>query len=407
MTAIRRDFLRSLLSLGGVAAVVPALPAAPRSFSPSGEPDLDHRGQLYMPRAGRSRRASSWNLTGRNMDRIVVGAGETAEIAKLKGAGCIQHIWMTVNAQEPEFLRRLVFRASWAGESSPSSECPLGDFFGVGHARATNYWSMPLNMVTGGGALKGNRAGMNCFFPMPFANGARLTVENQGAKPLNALYYYVDYVELPSLPAEALRFHAQWRRENPTQPVAQFPDKATLKKQAGQIVNLDGKENYVIVEAQGRGHYVGCNLSVDNINPLPEGGWFGEGDDMIFIDGEATPSLVGTGTEDYFCAAWGYPGGHNSMPYHGISLAGSLEPPTLYAGKWTMYRYHLEDPILFSKSIKVTIEHGHGNIHADDYSSVAYWYQTEPHLAFPALLPMEKRLPIPDAESLGMFNRSR
>jgi hypothetical protein len=139
MTAIRRDFLRSLLSLGGVAAVVPALPAAPRSFSPSGEPDLDHRGQLYMPRAGRSRRASSWNLTGRNMDRIVVGAGETAEIANLKGAGCIQHIWMTVNAQEPEFLRRLVFRASWDGESSPSIECPLGDFFGVGHARATNY----------------------------------------------------------------------------------------------------------------------------------------------------------------------------------------------------------------------------------------------------------------------------
>jgi hypothetical protein len=401
-TGIRRGFLRSLLSFGGAAVARPGLQAAPaRAALPS------HLADICMAREGRSRRSSSWNRTGKNADRILIGAGETATIAEMKGAGCVQHIWMTVNSPEPDFLRRLVFRAWWDGETTPSIECPLGDFFGVGHARATNYWSMPLNMVTGPLAQRGGRAGMNCFFPMPFARGARMTVENQGAKPLNALYYYVDYVELPSVPDQALRFHAQWRRVNPTKPAAKFPDKDTLKKQAGQIVNLDGKENYVILEAKGRGHYVGCNVSVDNIDPLPGGGWFGEGDDMIFIDGEAMPSLVGTGTEDYFCAAWGYPGGHNSMPYHGISLAGSLEKDNLWAGKWTMYRYHLQDPILFTKSIKVTIEHGHGNIHADDYSSAGYWYQTEPHMTFPALLPVEKRLPIPDAESSKMFEAAR
>ena len=157
------------------------------------------------------------------------------------------------------------------------------------------------------------------------------------------------------------------------------------------------------MEAAGAGHYAGCNVSVDHINPIPGFGWFGEGDDMIFIDGEREPSLIGTGTEDYFCAAWGYPGGHNSMPYHGISLAGPTDGPAPYSGKWTMYRYHIEDPVMFTKSIKVTIENGHGNAHANDYSSVGYWYQSEPHAAFPALLPVEQRLPIGDRDSLRDF----
>ena len=257
-------------------------------------------------------------------------------------------------------------------------------------------------MVTGGRPESESRAAMNCFFPMPFASGARLTVENQGEQQVRALYYYVDYEEYPGLPSDALRFHAQWRRENPTRATMDLSKRANFQR-TNEVVNLDGKYNYVILEAAGRGHYVGCNLSIDQINPIHNFGWFGEGDDMIFIDGEEKPTLVGTGTEDYFCAAWGYPGGHNSMPYHGISLAGPTDGPAPYSGKWTMYRYHIEDPVMFTRSIKVTIEHGHGNVEANDYSSVGYWYQTEPHAKFPALLPVDKRLPIPDRESLRKF----
>ncbi|MCX6631115.1 MAG: DUF2961 domain-containing protein [Candidatus Solibacter sp.] len=171
--------------------------------------------------------------------------------------------------------------------------------------------------------------------------------------------------------------------------------------------NSDGKGNYVILEAEGRGHYAGCNLSVDHINPIKYFGWFGEGDDMIFIDGEATPSITGTGTEDYFCAAWGYPSGAYSMPYHGISLAGPTEGPDAYSGKWTMYRYRIEDPVMFQKSIRVTIEAGHANVHADDYSSVAYWYQAEPQKIFAPLPGVELRLPRTRYESLKEFWKTR
>ncbi|MCS6953942.1 MAG: DUF2961 domain-containing protein, partial [Bryobacteraceae bacterium] len=228
----------------------------------------------------------------------------------------------------------------------------------------------------------------------------------QGKEPIRSLYYYVDYEEYSALPENALRFHAQWRRSNPTPSSIELSRSKQDFEKTNALVNRDGRGNYVILEATGRGHYVGCVLSVDHINPIPNFGWFGEGDDMIFIDGEETPSLIGTGTEDYFCAAWGYPGGHNSMPYHGISLAGPTEGPAPYSGKWTMFRFHIEDPIMFSKSIKVTIEHGHANVHSSDYSSVAYWYQTEPHGAFPPLPPVEARLPIPDRDSYRSYWRT-
>ncbi len=401
MPNVRRQFLKRLLGWSGAAAAAsPAMAATSSSGAvPSG------LGQLYRARDAKRRRSSSWNRTGQNADRVAVVPGETATIANIAGAGCIRHIWITIADNEPDYLRRVVLRAYWDGESSPSVESPVGDFFGVGHARVSNYWSLPLNMVTGGRPESESRAAMNCFFPMPFAHGARLTIENQGRQEIRSLYYYVDYEEYRSLPEDALRFHAQWRRQNPTRPSLTLDREQNFQK-TNEVVNLDGKLNYVILEATGRGHYVGCNLSIDHINPIPNFGWFGEGDDMIFIDGETTPSLVGTGTEDYFCAAWGYPGGHNSTPYHGISLAGPTEGPAPYSGKWTMYRYHIEDPVMFETSIKVTIEHGHGNVHANDYSSVAYWYQTEPHAAFPALLPVEQRLPIPDRESLRRFWRT-
>jgi hypothetical protein len=405
MNSMSRRFFQGLAGLGaaGMAAAQPqggrAMSGAP--MMPGG---LD---QIFWARKAKRKREASWDRNGKNSDRVPVAPGQTHVMADLRGAGCVRHIWITVAHEEPDYLRRLVLRAYWDGESAPSVETPLGDFFGVGHAKATNYWSIPLNMVTGSGAQRGNRAGMNCFFPMPFARGARITLENQGSAPVRSLYYYVDYETLDSVPDDALRFHAQWRRENPTRASLKIEDRVKDKAKVGQMVNLDGALNYVIMEAKGRGHYAGCALSIDHINPIPDVGWFGEGDDMIFIDGEAQPSLVGTGTEDYFCAAWGYPGGFNSMPYHGISYAGGpVEGQGVYSGKWTMYRYHIEDPVMFEKSIKVTIEHGPGNVQANDYSSIAFWYQTEPHEPFPGLLPVEARLPIADADSLRMYWKS-
>lgn len=398
MPSQRRQFLTNALAWSGLAAGSGSVAAAaPAQASSAGLPS--GLGQLFRARAAKRRRASSWNQTGKNADRYPVPAGQTHTLADIKGAGCIRHIWITISTQEPDYLRRLILRAYWDGETSPSVETPIGDFFGVGHARATNYWSLPLNMVTGGQPAEQNRAAMNCFFPMPFSKSARITVENQGEQQVGSLYYYVDYEEYAGLPADALHFHAQWRRQNPTKASIDLSQTRNFAE-TNEIVNLDGKGNYVIMEATGRGHYVGCNLSIDHINPIPNFSWFGEGDDMMYIDGEETPSIIGTGTEDYFCAAWGYPGGKNSMPYHGISLAGPMNPPSTYSGKWTMYRYHVEDPVMFEKSIKVTIEAGHGNCHANDYSSAGYWYQTEPHAAFPALPPVAQRLPIPERESL-------
>src|SRR5690606_3907734 len=169
--------------------------------------------------------------------------------------------------------------------------------------------------------------------------------------------------------------------------------------------------------AEGQGHYVGCNLNIHNlrvgekqawpehlnwpvtVDQLREGvpeiferfNWYGEGDDMIFIDGEPwPPSLHGTGTEDYFNTAW-CPAVPYHAPYHGITLPGGEN----WSGKISLYRFHIEDPICFQKSIRVTIEHGHNNHRSDDVSSTAYWYQLEPHKPF-SLPPVEQRLPRPD-----------
>ena len=154
--------------------------------------------------------------------------------------------------------------------------------------------------------------------------------------------------------------------------------------------NLDGAHNYVILEAQGKGHYVGCHLDVDCF-ARGKNDWWGEGDDMIIIDGEPFPRLYGTGSEDYFNTAF-CPKTEYYTPYQGVTVnSGDADWP--WKGKNSLYRFHIEDPIYFEQSIKVTIEHGEANCLSNDYSSTAYWYQSEPHLPFPALLPVEQRLP--------------
>jgi D-arabinan exo alpha-(1,3)/(1,5)-arabinofuranosidase (non-reducing end) len=377
---------------------------------------------LALPRHHRSRRASSWDRTGANLDRRALPAGGTLALAEIDGPGCIVHIWMTIGTTDLLFPRKLVLRMYWDGQEHPSVEAPLGDFFGVGHGTLSHYVSLPFNIVSQIDPLRRrHRAALNCFLPMPFSRGARITLTNDADQDVEAVYWYVDYEEYAPehAPDEALRFHAQWRCERPTAPPTDYAAwnladeqlaelRSTSYSRFGDEVirnfaypNPDGSENYVTLEAEGRGHYVGCNLSVDNVDPIPGFGWFGEGDDMTFVDGEPfPPSLHGTGTEDYFCAAYCYPTGKYDGPYHGVSLAGDTET---WQGKWTTYRFHVEDPIAFEQSIRVTIEHGHGNTQANDYSSTAYWYQTLPNRPFPPLPPATQRLPLSDEESRRRF----
>jgi D-arabinan exo alpha-(1,3)/(1,5)-arabinofuranosidase (non-reducing end) len=185
--------------------------------------------------------------------------------------------------------------------------------------------------------------------------------------------YHIDYetYDVPP-PDETLRFHAQWRAERPTVAVGPQPN-----VQLHEASNLDGTQNYVALDATGAGKMVGVHLQIHNI----AGGWYGEGDDMVFVDGEVwPPSIHGTGTEEIFgggaCPAEEYAG-----TYHGFHLIESRD----YSGLIGAYRWFVQDPIHFETSLRWTVEHGHANNFANEYASVAYWYQSEPHAPFPAL----------------------
>jgi len=353
---------------------------------------------IARERQGRRRRVSSWDRNGGNFDFLIISPGQTATICDIEGTGVVRHVWCTIAAPgSAHYPRTTVLRMWWDGAASPCVEAPIGDFFGIGHGIVRNFWSLPLSMSPQDGL------GFNCFFPMPFAQRARMEVANEGQTAM-MFYYYVDYEEHDRLEPDLLRFHAQWRRENPTQGWGEgrFDDEpgqgqlGAKRLKAWATPNLDGKENYVILEAEGRGHYVGCNLNVD-VFARQTDDWYGEGDDMIFIDGDIwPPTLHGTGTEDYFNTAF-CPRQEFCTPYHGVTMySGTEDWP--WRGKNSLYRFHIEDPIMFQKSIRVTIEHGHANDMSNDYSSTAYWYQTEPHAPFPPLLPVEQRLPRPDGE---------
>jgi len=305
-----------------------------------------------------AKRVSSYDRTGGNADGLQtnpIKPGETRVLAELKGPGAITHIWITIASKDKFHLRNLVIKMWWDGEEAPSVEAPIGDFFGLGHAKYYQYACLPIEI--------GTQRGLNCFWFMPFRKSAKIAVTNEGPVQVDAFYYYIDYREYStSLPRNFAYFHAKYRQEFPC---------------------LPGKP-YLILEAKGRGHYVGCNLSIH----LNQNGWWGEGDDMIFVDGEPTPSLHGTGSEDYFCGAWGF-GGTFSNLFFGLPLRGEHRKGAL----WNVYRYHIQDPVPFKKSIRVVIEHGHNNDRADDFASVAYWYQTEPHTDFWTLPPAEERMP--------------
>lgn len=351
-------------------------------------------GGLPIIKRARSARESSWDRTGGNRDFAVVDTGERKLFADISGAGSIKHIWLTTRCYSEQYLRKLVLEMYWDGEQNPSVRVPLGDFFGIGHAVSKHYVSLPLSMVSGKrrGPKGPFAAAMNSYFPMPFGDGAKLYLINESDMRVENFFYYVDYELYDEKPADDVgRFHAMWRRENPCKKVEHELSEENPAPWELPGKNLTGEDNYTILEAEGMGHYVGCVLNIDNFDASNQNyTWPGEGDDMIFIDGEEwPPSLHGTGTEDYFNAAWGFPSGEYAGPYHGISLGSDVQE---HFGKWSLYRFHIEDPIRFTKSIKVTIEHGHANDQGNDYSSVAYWYQIEPHKDLAELPKVEERL---------------
>ena len=231
---------------------------------------------LAKKKEGKRLRFSSFDRTGGNDDRIYIEPGEKRTIALMDKPGQIEHIWMTIsNANfviEKNALRKAVIRMYWDDETAPSVETPLGDFFGMGHAKSKNFVSAPLQMGPENGL------GLNCWWPMPYKK-ARVEIENNCQTTL-ILYFYVDYRELPKAPEDdVLRFHASWRRVCPCVGVDPKSFKDRLDYNFGGS-NLLGKDNYLILDAKGEGHYVGCHLDIDNYNEDSEWDWPGEGDDM-------------------------------------------------------------------------------------------------------------------------------
>lgn len=360
---------------------------------------------LFVLNDYKNKRCSSYDVTGGNHDWWDFEAGDTKVIADIKGCGVIRHIWCTHLAkdddaeEEEEFsLSKIVLRMYWDGETEPSVQAPLGDFFGLGSSLRKNFYNAAFAFSPMDGR------GMSCYLPMPFKKSAKITIENGCDSHVN-FYFYIDYEEHEEIEFDENTgyFHAKFHRERRTEPTMEISpgildrEKANVENQpawypkAWLQCNTTGEENYVILEAEGKGKYVGCNMSID-VSERQSNDWYGEGDDMIFIDGDPLPTLNGTGTEDYFNTAFG-PSQEFCAPYHGITQYSAEESDIPFGGKNCMYRLHILDPIHFEKSIKVTIEHGHNNKLANDYSSTAYWYQTEPHVPFGEIEKVEDRIP--------------
>lgn len=345
---------------------------------------------LYTLNRNRTRRISSWDRSGGNSDWLRVDPGETATLAEIEGPGLITHFYCALAHFDPFDLRDAVLRIHWDFEEAPSVEVPLGDFFCLPHCQVRDMASL---LVTVNPGISGSH-GFNAYFPMPFSEHALITVEHQGNAALGgmlgALWYHVDFEQLDHPPGDDVgRFHAQWRRERKTASA----DPSMTNRQLWAGVNLDGDENFVMIDARGTGQVVGIHLQVDNV----AGGWWGEGDDMWFVDGDSwPPSIHGTGTEEIFgggaCPATEYAGPYSG--FHQIEHLGG----ELWKGKSAMYRWFTQDPIRFSESVRGTVEHGHANNFENDYTSVAYWYQSEPHQAFQSLPARDDRHPLmPDS----------
>jgi hypothetical protein len=286
----------------------------------------------------------------------------------------INHIWIGILPFPPNLSRNdIVLRMYWDGAETPCVESPIGPFFGQGWDEAYNFSSLPL------AASPRDGIGLVSYFAMPFARGARVEIENEADKPIRGVWFYIDYVEFEELPAKLGRFHA-WYNHQLTGASPEGETSGRLRE------NTTGDRNYLIADIDGKGHFVGVNYYIHTPSPI----WYGEGDDMFFIDGEAwPPSLHGTGTEDYFNTAYG-PKRLFSHPYFG---AARVNDNIGFLGRTHVYRFHITDPVYFDESLRFSIEHGHNNSLTLDLASVAYWYQVEPHKVFPPLISKAERQP--------------
>lgn len=306
---------------------------------------------------GYAARASSYDRTGHNKDSIEILPDQTVTLADIKGPGIIRHIWTTTNASGP-IGRTLVIRFYWDGSEKPSVEVPFGDFFGIGHGINANVNSWPITNESEGRSR-------NCWWPMPFESGARVTITNEGTNTHKAFYFHVDYLALKDKPETPMRFHAQYR----------------------QNCAMEASSNYTVLEAKGKGLYVGTIFNVDSTDSE----WWGEGDEIIQVDNH--PLIIGTGTEDYFCDAWGIHQ-HNTL-FHGCPLTEGFSKPGQCS---SLYRFHILDAIPFSEQFRFEFEHGARNERKDFFSSVAFWYQSGPKVIFPKLPGLPERLAKRDRE---------
>lgn len=295
---------------------------------------------------------------------VWIERGETFEMAAIEGPGIIQHIWLTIAEQA---VRSLVIRFYWDGEETPSIEAPLGDFFGAGWKKFAQLSSIPVCVNP--------NMGLNCYWPMPFRKSARITVENVGPRN-EALYYQATYA-LDEVPADAAYLHAQFRRSNP----------------------LEYKEDHVMLDGlRGKGHFVGCTMLWQTNNA----GWWGEGEIKFYMDGDAeSPTICGTGTEDYFGGAYCFspkPDVYQTYttPYLGFHYCDPYPAAGLPGQRFGLYRWHILDPIRFEEDLRVTMQAlgwrsddsggKLGNRYLslrDDVASTSFWYQREPHAPFP------------------------
>ncbi len=301
---------------------------------------------ISQPQEGVSKRASSGNLEN-NEDSAKFAMGQCRTLAELTGPGKITHMWFTPNSMDIRYPRALVLRIYWDGATTPSVEVPLGDFFAVGNGMRANVNSLPVKVSSYG-------RGYNCYWQMPFQKSAKVTLTNESDKEPASCYYHVDWIQLDNLP-KPMYFHARYHQEYPP----------------------SNGQPYTVFIGKGRGQYVGTVLSSQN----GIGHWFGEGDDYFYVDGEKTPSIVGTGTEDYINEAW-------NMRVHSSLYTGcTVFEPRAPDARVSAYRWHIADPIVFKESLTFRLErrgflmNSHGELisssgsRPDFWSTVSYWYQ--------------------------------
>lgn len=343
----------------------------------------------------KSKRVSSFDTTGGNRDHLTkIKIGEKRVLFDVKGAGIINHIWITIAPSPPTIQRDdIILRMYWDGNNFPSVEAPIGSFFGQGWNEAYPYHSQPISVAPG------EANALVSYFAMPFAKGARIEIENQNERGIDNFYYYVDYYEMAQLPADMGRFHAWFNNQvTETDSVERENEWGVLKQQG---INKTGKRNYLIADIKGKGQFVGVNYYVNSPSPI----WYGEGDDMFFIDGAESPTLHGTGTEDYFNTAW-CPKEVFMSPYFGYPRVHLPENAGKrwdigWAGRTHVYRYHITDPVYFDKSLRFSIEHGHNNVLILELRTVAYWYQAEASRV-PAIKSKQERKPMPVVSPVDM-----